>query len=367
MASLYDYLGQKHKHSNNWEFSGRNTVRVTEVSATNNAGRDACTYLSRDLDPQGLHTHLEALSSSATQEKSSPARSLHAVWIPRLVQPQKLDVSEELFEHIHDALEHNMARNASDTALAGVSAIPHDSEISDTGFVSFHPKFSLTWSVPLEQPGQTTMICVAEESKRLALEDLLQQAFIQRLCGSHALPALLASILFSIEIGGTQETVKQSVRQVEVRTGHHDWKSRAEAPALGDLTGLAAKMSGCSTRIESCLRKQHATDDILLWISEQCNASIQGSRCAAVPEQVKEIQAITRTLQDRARAQLIDTEFVKARVRTQLDAVRSKPTVRFEPRYADLLLVVSARGPERCTICARDGAGLPSTCCSLTA
>jgi len=76
----------------------------------------------------------------------------------------------------------------------------------------------------------------------------------------------------------TRESIKQSVRQVEVRTSYHDWKSRVEAPALGNLIGLAAKMSGCSTRIESCLRKQHVVDDILPWISGQYNASFVVSR-----------------------------------------------------------------------------------------
>lgn len=326
MASLHEYLGQKYNHNDHWTFSGRNTVCITETYA--HRGDDATTHTcqSHELNQRELKYRLEVQSDVGREQAQVTNPSLQIVWIHRLVQARKFDVSEEIFAYLHDHLGHDLARNAGFTALAGVSTVSNKSASLTTGFVNFLPKFSMTWAINTQYSRQT-IICLVEEPKRRVLEDLFRQAFIQRLCDNPALSTLITSILFSMEIDDVQERVKQDVRQVEVRTGHHDWKSRGEAPALGDMIGLAARMSGCSTRIESSLRKQRARTDFVRRIMEQCSLISQNSTSSALVKQIEEVQAITKVLDDWARAQLIDTEFVKARVQVQLDAVSSALTV----------------------------------------
>ena len=129
--------------------------------------------------------------------------------------------------------------------------------------------------------------------------------------------------MFSVEVEETQGSIKSQVRAVEVRTEHHDWKSRKEPPALGDLIALTAKMSGCDMRIGSCLRKQKMLAEMITFIEEQSakgqfdegdNSEDQAIMSRDVPE-------ILKPLKRRATAQQIDTEFIQHRVRTQLDAV----------------------------------------------
>ena len=51
------------------------------------------------------------------------------------------------------------------------------------------------------------------------------------------------------------EDVKKQVRKIEVRTGHHSFRSRSDRPATEDLFTLAARMSGCTLKLASATRK----------------------------------------------------------------------------------------------------------------
>lgn len=143
------------------------------------------------------------------------------------------------------------------------------------------------------------------------------------------MPAVLCAILLAQELETTQDDVKQQVRQVEVRTGHHTWKSRREGAALGDLTSLSAKVSGCSTRCGLCLRKVHLLADVIALVKTQLATHPPASpstQAAASPALLSDMLDI---LSQRAKISIADNEFIQRRVDIQLNAVSWFPHPRF--------------------------------------
>ena len=231
-----------------------------------------------------------------------------------MVQSQVLDVDASLLKSVYKQTGHGIAQRAASVPVAGIGSTKNRSSATLVYFLSLPPKISITWSQSKDSGGMT-VICAADETKLQLLQDLFNQDFIQRSSNHPMIPALIVAILFSTEIDKTHEALKQEIRRVEVRTGHHAWRSRTEEPALGDLIGLAAKMSGCSTRAASCLRKQHTLSEILNSMLEHCDDRSTGDEAMI---------DMIQTLRTRATAQQIDTEFIRHRNQIQLEAV-SRP------------------------------------------
>jgi len=327
MATLCDYLGQRHGINDGWAYSGRNKVRISELWEGEERGSFPYYCVSKDLyEGEIKEWVLIAKSRSPVASTGIQKCLLSVIWIPRSVQAQLFEVSEEVFQRLHNELGHDLTRNVCKSTLAGIGTVNPGSAEHSSYYLNMHPKISMTW-MRSDASDNMTIICIAENQKLQVLEDLLNQEFVQRVHRHPGLPALMAAVLFSMEIDKTQNAVKQQVRQVEVRTGHHDWKSRAERPALGDLITLAAKMSGCGTRIGSCTRKQSALADILSFVRELCELDHAGSHDVTYSTHVEAILDTAHTLATRAKSQRTDTEFIKNRIQTQLDAVGYRSTI----------------------------------------
>ena len=188
--------------------------------------------------------------------------------------------------------------------------------------LNYHTKITFTQTSTVGL-ASSTLICMAEADKINLLRDFLNQEFVQRICGHPLAATLLCSILFSIEVEEKQASIKSQVRAVEVRTGHHAWKSRKEPPALGDLIALTARMSGCDTKIASGLRKQKMLAEMINFVEERADMlqSDHNDLRDDQAEMVKNVLENIKPLKQRATAQRIDIEFVQRRVKTQLDAV----------------------------------------------
>lgn len=112
--------------------------------------------------------------------------------------------------------------------------------------------------------------------------------------------------------------IKGLLRQIEVATGHHSWKSRTKAPAAGDPYTLSTKMSGYSMKLASASRKIKVAEETVQFGLDMLN-----------PRRVSEnkgnevlIQEF-KILQHRARMQQADAEYLQQRIEMQLNAVGS--------------------------------------------
>ncbi|KAK4937917.1 hypothetical protein LTR10_021558 [Elasticomyces elasticus] len=324
MATLYHYFSEKGRVGGPWTHSTRDSVRVSEVWEHRDGRAQRYSSQSMVLSESNVKKWLETPdghdTSSCTGDGSS-VRRLRIVWIPRLVQNRMFDVSEAIFKVVHDITELALAQKYCETTSAGIGTVPNLSKTRILQHFSYQPKISLVWTADVKCQ-LTTMICSADEPKLSILEGLINQEFAQRVAGHPLAGALFSMVLFTQEIQDTQEAIKQQVRHVEVRTGHHDWKSRVEKPALGDLVALAAKMSGCETRIGSCLRKQSVLNEMIAFFEKDSGDIGISEKDDEIPHEllalVLESVAI---LKRRAAAQEIDTTFIQRRVRTQIDAI----------------------------------------------
>ena len=328
MSSIYHYLSSRRSYDDDWKFSGRDSVQISEVWEEQQEDEEARGYVSstREVGEIQLARWLGSPSRSVSGSASGVVRTrlLRIVWIPRLMKSRCFDVSEDLFELVHRTCKHRVARDYSKTVSAGVGSTPDDDSKGTVQYLSYYPKITVTRSATVDM-ASSTVICIAEPEKISLLRDLLDQEFAQKICRHQVAMALLCGVLFSIETADVQVLLKSQVRAVEVRTGHHVWKSRKEAPALGDLIALAAAMSGCDTRIASCLRKQKVLVDLIKHIQEQVDLSGQEGQDDHGDVQAvgiaREIHEVTNLLKRRAAAQEVDLDFTRRRARTQLDAL----------------------------------------------
>jgi hypothetical protein len=391
MSSIYDSLSRTNAASDSWQYSSNRTFKLTQVTAV--------TSRSGGSDGHGdVHTsedvHVWELDSASTQPTrlggsppfSAVATPLMATFVgetriftnnhvgkdhPRLrmisiiadVQDRIIDLAADDYNELHNVLGHTAARAMSETILAGANLIPQrtatviPSITSETsantaphhpqhpslpqGYISFHPKLTLTYS---HNPTThtTTMICIADPEKLAFLESLLSQPWLHHLLlllhfsnrGTSSpapplpllslsllLPPLLTAFLFTSNIDTKQSTVRSAVRQIEVRTGHHEWKHRAEPPALGQLTELVARMSGAAMRVGSWERKMAVVGEVLGLVEGVIGGA--GGDHRAGRDAVAEVVEV---LKQRLKGQDIESRFTKRRIEVQLDAVSSSHT-----------------------------------------
>jgi len=318
MATLTQYLVQNQQVWEELDFSGRTQVEVSEIWRYQPQDRTRNGHKHQKLEKNDFVKWLQrSRQSSAAASINGSQLLLRLVWIPLLVPQKTLDVANDLYKQALSCFGHELAEGYCKTIPAGVGEL-HEQESSNDSrfFFSLHPKIFMTWS-NAQHSGELNIVCVVDEKKLPTLRDLLSEPLIQNIVSQPSSPALICAILLSLEVERMHDNIKRQVRQVEVRTGHHNWRSRSERAALGDLTSLSAKMSGSSTRCGSCLRKQHTLIEVLDFVSTQ----LRSTR----PEHLKESYALlldmVSLLQKRADAQKADNIYIQRRVDTQLNAV----------------------------------------------
>ncbi|RYN47120.1 hypothetical protein AA0114_g7923 [Alternaria tenuissima] len=183
----------------------------------------------------------------------------------------------------------------------------------DVNFLCNHPKLAVTWSHDAEL-GVTSVICVADRCKLDIMQEMMEQEFVQNLAHHEMTPALMSALMSSKEIDAEVGEVKKLVREVEVRTGYHEWTGRAEDSARGDLVGLSARMSGCGTRVESNARKLGVVAEFGQFIHNH----LEDERDFRSKE---ELLALNCLIEQRTAMQVLDLKYTLSRIRTQKEAL----------------------------------------------
>lgn len=316
MSSLYSYLGQKSPHDN-WTYSHRSSFRLIEPweHTSNGTTHRACE--AKELDSSASEAWLSASDHDSPSGSGTSRLLLEMIWVPRDPKQQVFDISENVFNQIHHKLGHNPVCHTCTSSMTDTGSLRAETQGSAQDYLVFRKKISMAWS-RCKSSARTSIVCAADDRRQKVLEDLLDEEFVQRIGGLATLPALLGAIVASLDIDACLEKVKQQVQEVEVRTGHHDWQSRASKPALGDLIKLAASMSACETRISSNIPRQSTIEDIIKLVNDGCRGPGVDASCG-------DLSNITQTLSARVTAQRRTSEYFRARVQTQLAAVSVLP------------------------------------------
>ena len=316
MSKLVSYLAEKHRVWAEPGFSGRQEVAVSTLRPVIKNATTTWLHDSQNVRHRELTTWLGMAPSPDDAQ-----RTMRFVWLPLLLNGPTIDVARELFEDVQYSFGHRVALQYCTTVPAGVGKLEDPSRQVQLYFFSMHPKVIMIWSIEKDS-GPLNVMCIAKAKKLQAMKTFLDQDFTWPVDGQRShIPALICATLLFLEIEQKQEEIKQQVRQVEVRTGHHDWKTRSEGAALGDLTSLSAKMSGCSTRCGSSLRKQHLLVEVLEFVKRE--ASMLLAPVAAIHHHLAtgNMSDAFHVLVGRATALRTDNGFIQHRVDTQLNAV----------------------------------------------
>jgi hypothetical protein len=268
---------------------------------------DLSTWLNETNTPQSLDPTLK-------KEKCV----LRVAWIPHDRKQGLNDVGAGILEELTRAFHHQLAQARFRATFAGAASLTEPSNGRRTYYFCNHPHLAVTWS-QCTISGLTSVICIAEQKKIVILQDLLTCQFIQASANLELTPALMCSILCCREIDYLLNTIKQQVRQTEVRTGHHGFMSRSEPPATGDLLGISADMSGCVSNLAVVTRR--------LGVLRELNRFIVGG--VANSPALKELISNVKAIQHHSVMQRLDAEFFTRRAQIQRDAVSAMLNFRF--------------------------------------
>jgi hypothetical protein len=311
MASIDHYFASRQCLWGEFSSSSKSFLAVSEVwhsKGSNNEHK----ALHRTVNNGELSTWLDHTNNSQPMDATPNDKKcvLRVAWIPHDRKQGLNDVGAGILEELTRAFHHQLAQTRFRATFAGAASLTEPSNGRRTYYFCNHPHLAVTWS-QCTISGLTSVICIAEQKKIVILQDLLSCQFIQALANLELIPALMCSILCCREIDYLLNTIKQQVRQTEVRTGHHGFMSRSETPATGDLLRLSADMSGCMSNLAVITRRLGVLRELNRFTADGVVDS------PALRELISNVKAI----QQHSIMQRLDAEFFERRAQIQRDAV----------------------------------------------
>lgn len=315
MASFYHYLSGTQVVWDHFGFSGTEDITVAEIWTSEQGKSDATVTIYRKVSKEDLTGWLCQTDGNHQWIDITVVRKclFRVVWILRDTKRRLNQVDPVLLHEVSVAFRHQLARNYCITQYAGIGATIDEETEEEIFFLCNHPKLAVTWSQDAET-GVTSMICEADRYKLDTLQDLVGSKCIQDFAHSKVAPALMSSILSSKEIDIKVGEVKKRVREVEVRTGYHEWTCRSEASATGDLVSLSARMSGCGLRTESNIRKLGVIAEFGQFIRD----NLEGEKNV---KSKAELLSLNHVIERRIAMQTLDLKYTLHRIQTQKQAV----------------------------------------------
>ena len=312
-------------------------IEVTELWLSYEDGLSSCLVETRNVSSTDIDSWLEEPPYKNFPE-GSYTRSLRVVWVGKDQGTGRVSPSTKELEHLTDTWGLDDAFRYARSCFAGVSALGSQGN-SHVFTVTYHPKLAAAWSHSISGSdglAETHAVLFAEGEERDELRRILGSQWT-RATASHAMfPALLCSLMLAHELDTTLEDIKDAVRTVEARTGHHRFASRHQTtPAAGELGSLSAQMSGCAAKLANGTRKMKVVEAINDFIQQHAAHEPAPSRPTTqasifLPDTKPPLfspfsdpfsKPQMELLQQRVQMQAIDTAYVQQRVQIQIAAL----------------------------------------------
>ena len=256
MEDLHNHFGHRQLWEK-WDVSKAATFRITEIWGHDDMPVSAVE--SRPIQALSLDNWLEEPSQKYILT-GQHTRILRLVWVgldPESSHASRRSPSTRELQQLLDRWDLQEGYDYALSCFAGVSSLPprQDARIFTA---TYHPKLAVAWSHRIVDGGrpETRAVVFAEGEERAELLRVLQSKWSPSLVGHAMFPAFLCSLMLSQELDTTLEDIKEVVRNVEARTGHHRFSTRRQTrPAAGELGSLSAEMSGCSAKLANGTRK----------------------------------------------------------------------------------------------------------------
>lgn len=285
---------------------------------------------------------------------------LRLVWITAEPEKNKVDLSEPVKQEILDEFGLGLAHSYFRTFTCGVTALPvvHTKEFERQAYAfCFAPKLAsvfshtrfktaqgsrrtnsvtegIIFSPPPPPPPKPGVPSKPEglsklDALKLLRHSLTKMPWDERLCRSPGFPAFLLSLYLSNQVQQTQNGIIHKVRQIESRTGHHDFKRDQEKRPPEELVELSAKTSGCATSLASISRKTAMIGELLQFVQEaertrtasESSSEMDASSSRSAESEISLVERTVQVMQQRLKMQNLETDYLLKRVQVQLEAV----------------------------------------------
>ncbi|KAK3990422.1 hypothetical protein QBC44DRAFT_288756 [Cladorrhinum sp. PSN332] len=242
------------------------TIEVTELWVDPN-DKDATSVIeNRSFSSSDIDNWLdETCRKSFPSARSTYNRAVRILWVGQNPKTGRASPSSHILDRLSVDWGLQNALGYAQSSFAGVSSLPGASPSVYT--VTYHPKLAVAWSHSSHSASKATpktdVIIFAEGESRTELQRILKSSWRTSISSHPMFPALLCSLLLGHELDTTLNEIKNIVREVEARTGHHRFTSRRETqPAAGELGHLSAQMSGCAAKLANGTRKLRVVEEI---------------------------------------------------------------------------------------------------------
>ncbi|KAK4167478.1 hypothetical protein QBC43DRAFT_376635 [Cladorrhinum sp. PSN259] len=248
------------------------TIEVTEIWVDSDDTDAPSIIENRSFSSTDVDNWLDEPSrKSFPSARSTCSRAVRILWVGQNPKTGRASPSTHVLERLSVDWGLQNGLNYAQSSFAGVSSLPGASTLVHT--VTYHPKLAVAWAnSPVSGRGtsKTDVILFAEGESRTELQRILKSSWRSSIALHPMFPALLCSLMLGHELDTTLDEIKNIVREVEARTGHHRFTSRRETqPAAGELGHLSAQMSGCAAKLANGSRKLRVVEEINNLISRQ--------------------------------------------------------------------------------------------------
>lgn len=279
----------------------------------------------RIVDLKELDTWLAEESEDDEDPKQSLVLRLALIGCD--IKTKVLKLSKDVLDPILDEFNLELAYTYSQSCITNVSAIP--SKGSQTYSFCYMPKLVAVWAQKrissrsaADRPHLTQGLIFVEESNKGFLADNLCSSWNALLYHSPMFPALLFSMILSMQIHYEESKIKMKLRDVEIQTGQDRMADRKrEENTTAKYIKLAAQVDRHAVKLASVGRKSKMAEKTLAFILENTPQPLVGEVMTAPAKAHQLLRSHTSLLQDRLSMQAVDIEFTLKRVQLQANTV----------------------------------------------
>ncbi|KAL7949544.1 hypothetical protein V8C42DRAFT_214647 [Trichoderma barbatum] len=255
---------------------------------------------------------------------------LRLALIPCDIKTKVLKLSKQVLDPLLDEFNLELAYTYSQSCITNVSVIPSNGSL--TYSFCYMPKLVAVWSQKCfdttgladQRPPLTQGLIFVEESNKGTLSDILFSPWNAPLYESPMFPALLFSMILSMQIHLEEAKIKLKLRNIEERTGQERMADRKQEKATTETyIKLAAQVDRHAVKLASVGRKSKMAEKTLAFILKNMpepSAAVNSATMASV----KTCQLLSNhvsLLQDRLSMQAVDIEFTLKRVQLQINTL----------------------------------------------
>ncbi|KAL6863956.1 hypothetical protein J3F83DRAFT_180142 [Trichoderma novae-zelandiae] len=246
------------------------------------------------------------------------------------IKRRLLKLSKEVLDPLLEEFNLELAYTYSQSCITNVSAIP--SKGQQTYSFCYMPKLVAVWSqkgfarksgTDRERPPLTQGLILVEESNKGFLSDTLCSPWDALLYRSPMFPALLFSMILSMQVHFEEAKIKVKLREIEERTGQDRVAVRKHEATTESYIKLAAQVDRHAVKLASVSRKSKMAGKTLSFILENTSGvgfwPSFGTAALANPSEL--LRSHVSLLQDRLSMQAVDIEYTLRRVQLQINTL----------------------------------------------